>query len=105
MTMLSNDNKFMTIIEPPNYLDGAKVIKWSWSGLYPFGFVYSTDNTSREEIYGFAICQYENSGSIYRFSCNKNWEVIQDSDYESFSDAVNQLPEQYKNVEPNWQLK
>jgi len=105
MTMLSDDKKFMTTIEPPSYLDGARVIKWAWSGQEPFGFVDSDENTIRKEIYGLALCQYENTESIYRFSCDINWEVIQDSEYDSILDAIDQLPEQYKNVEPNWQTK
>lgn len=30
-------------------------------------------------IFGLAVCQYEKSGDIYRFSCNKNWEVEGDA--------------------------
>ncbi len=90
---------------PPNYLDGAKVIKCAWSGQKPFGFIANTDNKSQEEVFGFAICRYENSNNFYRFSCDKNWEVIQDAQYNSIEEAIELLPDQYKNVECNWQAK
>src|SRR5271163_320580 len=72
-------------MEPPDFVDGARVIKWAWSGQQPFGFVPYEDSTEREEIYGLAICRYDGSTSkepIYRFSCDKNWETVQDSIYD-----------------------
>jgi hypothetical protein len=93
------------IIEPPQELDGAKIIKWAWSGHKPFGFVGNTDDTERESIYGLAICSYGDNEGFYRFSCDRNWEVIQDSLYETVEQAIQQLPEQYKNVDANWQTQ
>ncbi len=85
--------------EPLDYLDGAKVIMWAWSGHQPFGFM------GEEEVFGLAICQYEGSHIIYRFSCDKNWEVIQDGVYDTAENAINFLPNQYKNVVANWLFK
>lgn len=93
------------MIAPPNYLDGAKVIKWAWAKQNPFGYVANKDGKQREEIYGLAICQYEKNKSIYRFSCNKKWNTVQDEVYSTVEDAIKQLPEQYKNVKVNWQTK
>ncbi len=93
------------MVEPPDYLDGAKVVQWAWAGQYPFGYVNSNDNNLREEVFGLTICIYEDSKNIYRFSCNKNWVVIQDSPYDSIEEAIMQLPEQYKNVKIVWQTK
>jgi hypothetical protein len=42
--------------EPPDYLDGARVIKWAWSGREPFGYMAHIDGISREAIHGLAIC-------------------------------------------------
>lgn len=89
-------------MERPNYLDGAKVIKWAWSGQVPFGIIENTDGDEKEEVFGLAVCKYEDSDNFYRFSCDKNWEVVQDSLYNSIEDAIRFLPEQYKNVERNW---
>ncbi|MBO9729373.1 MAG: hypothetical protein J7623_12120 [Chitinophaga sp.] len=89
-------------MEPPVYIDGAKVIKWAWSELQPFGIVSNEEESENQEIHGLAICQYENSKKIYRFSCNKNWETIQDGAYRNIEDAVRLLPDQYKNVQANW---
>jgi len=99
MTKYSKDN------EPPDYIDGAKVIKWSWSGQDPFGYIEHKDSASRDEIHGLAICQYEDSRSTYRFSCDKDWEVQQDSPYDSIEDAIERLPDQYKKVKATWRTK
>ena len=49
-------NNASDIVEPPSELDGAKVIKWAWSGLKRFGYVGNDDDPQRQSIYGFAIC-------------------------------------------------
>lgn len=89
-------------MEPPEYIDKAKVIQWAWSGLQPFGIMSSEDGSEREEIYGLAICKYEGSKNIYRFSCDKNWETVQDGVYNDIEEAIRRLPDQYKNVVANW---
>ncbi len=82
--------------KPLNKIDGAKVLESVWSGLTPFGKVGVTD------IYGLAICQYENSNEYYRFSCDENWETQQDGLYNSVQEAKEFLPAQYKKVEADW---
>jgi hypothetical protein len=62
-------------MEPPDYLDGAKVIQWAWSDVKPFGVITIIGGGYNIEIYGLAVCQYEKSDNYYRFSCNKNWQV------------------------------
>jgi hypothetical protein len=98
------------IVEPPDELDGAKVIRWAWSGTAPFGhlpIVGGTDNEASDsiDIFGLAICQYEDSDNVYRFSCDKDWEVQQDGVYKSVDDALRQLPDQYKLVTAKWWTK
>ena len=90
-------------MKPPAYIDGAKVIKWAWSGIEPFGYLGTTDSPEREEVYGIAICKYEKSRGVYRFSCDKNWETVQDGTYATVEDAIRFLPVQYKNIEADWQ--
>jgi hypothetical protein len=82
--------------KPPQKLDGAKVLIWAWSGDLPFGRLGSDI-----EIFGLAICTYDEKG-IYRFSCDQNWDVQQDGLYNSIEEAINQLPEQYKEVSAKW---
>jgi hypothetical protein len=84
--------------KPPPEIDEAKVLYWAWSGSTPFGVVYGLP----DEIYGLAICQYPNSNEVYRFSCTKDWETQQDAVYDSVQQAMEQLPDQYRNVEPVW---
>ena len=91
--------------EPPDYLDGAKVIKWAWAEQQPFGYVGNNNDQARKEIFGLAICQYEENDSVYRFSCDINWDTIQDASYDTADNAIEQLPDQYKNVAANWKTK
>jgi hypothetical protein len=94
------------IVEPPNELDGAKVIKWAWSGDKPFGLIVNGDSDSDStEVFGLAICQYDDSDYVYRFSCDKYWKVQQDGVYETVDDAMMQLPVQYKLVTAKWKTK
>ena len=62
---------------PPVTLDGAAVLFWAWSENVPF-FTMS-DGNQGIPIFGLAVCRYSDAGSVYRFSCNKNWEVENDS--------------------------
>ena len=89
-------------MKPPSTIDGAKIIEWAWSGSKPFGVVQYKDGQISREIYGLAICRYENSNIIYRFCCDKNWETQQDGDYPSIDDAKKFLPDQYSQVIPQW---
>ncbi|MBW8199759.1 hypothetical protein [Flagellimonas abyssi] len=56
---IEKDKEVNQIIEPPDELDGAKVIKWAWSGDKSFGFIPTADSNDTIEIFGFAICQYD----------------------------------------------
>lgn len=62
-----------------------------------------TDSWGMEEVYGLAICKYEDSESFYRFICDKNWETVQDAPFATVEDAIRFLPVQYTNVEADWQ--
>lgn len=89
---------------PPTHLDNAKVLQWAWSGKEPFGQLTDENGQNAIKIYGFAICQYEDSKEIYRFSCTKKWEVVQDMDYDSVEEAKNGLPKQYQTADIVWQI-
>lgn len=89
--------------EPPNFIDDAKVLKWAWSGQEPFGFVCNEDGSEKQAIYGLAICQYEGEETVYRFSCDNDWETVQDATYATVEQAIARLPDQYKNVSADWQ--
>lgn len=102
---LDKDKEVNTIVEPPDELDGARVIKWAWSGDEPFGVLPVADLDDSIEIFGLAICQYDDSNNVYRFSCDKDWEVQQDGVHDSVDDALRQLPDQYKSVTVKWKTK
>ena len=66
-------------VKPPSHLDSAQVLYWAWSGKKPFGIMKDTNGAIAAEIYGFAICIL--GGTIYRFSCDRQWDVQNDTDY------------------------
>ena len=86
---------------PPTHIDGALVLEWAWSDV-PFGEVGFEDGTVAALIYGLALCRYDTSTSIYRFSCGADWETRQDSVYSSIEEAKAQLPRQYQRVLATW---
>ncbi|MCF2907224.1 hypothetical protein L1285_02545 [Pseudoalteromonas sp. DL2-H2.2] len=89
--------------KPPKEIDGAKVVEWAWSGERPFGVLRYESGETASEIFGLAICQYDESDIIYRFSCDSVWEAEQDSGYGSVAEAKENLPEQYRDVKAKWQ--
>lgn len=91
--------------DPPSELDGATVFTWAWSGQNPFGYMGGMNDPHSEAIYGLAICSYDGGKTFYRFSCDIQWQVVQDSFYDSIENAIDHLPEQYKNVAANWQMR
>lgn len=88
-------------VNPPNIIDGARVLEWAWSDE-PFGEMPNDDGTAALLIHGLALCRYENSAEIHRFSCDAIWECAQDVAYDSIEDAKTHLPEQYLRVPAIW---
>jgi hypothetical protein len=94
------------MVYPPDYLDGARVLKWAWSGENPFGYMqYTDDKLPPIEVFGLAICRYEDTKELFRFSCDKSWEVVNDSPENSIDNAIENLPQQYKTVNIIWRDK
>ena len=87
--------------KPPPMLDGARVLWWTWSGDVPFGELPGAADEDRL-IFGFAVCQYD-SGAIYRFTCNKQWQVVQDMDHDNEEDAKADILMQYDVSRVMWQ--
>jgi hypothetical protein len=86
---------------PPSTLDGARVLYWAWSGDEIFGQVNFTNGSLFAKIHGLAICKYE-TGPIYLFSCNEDWEVVGDYDFESVVKAKDHVSSQYGNQGIRW---
>lgn len=91
-------------IKPEKEIDGAKVIELAWSGEKPFGFIPVEGTTCQIAVYGLAICKYNNSEKYYRFSCDKNWNVENDMDYDSINDAKEKIPVQNDVREIKWEI-
>lgn len=73
---------------PPETLDNARVLFWARSEAEPFGAIHFTTGGIAHLIHGFSICRYVEGGPVYRFSCDLNWEVVQDADYPSIEEAM-----------------
>jgi hypothetical protein len=82
-------------VTPPALIDGARVLEWAWSET-PFGEVGDI------AIHGLALCQYDGSTQVYRFSCDAAWSCQQDALYDSVEEAKQALPAQYRRVEAEW---
>jgi hypothetical protein len=79
--------------EPPESLDGARVLAWAWSGEAPFGVVRSGEDAI--EVRGLAVCRYPGATSVYRFACDGAWAVQQDATYADVDEAKRSVPAQY----------
>ncbi len=88
--------------KPPSKIDGADVLRWAWSGSKPFGWVGAEIDPKSNPVYGLAIARYRGESKIYRFSCDKQWETVQDATYKTAEEAMKCLPDQYKEVEALW---
>jgi len=86
---------------PPPRLDGARVFWWAWSDEVSFGPLPGAQGEDYL-IYGFAVCKYD-SGEIYRFTCNRHWEVVQDRDHTDEEEAKADIPSQYEASRVIWQ--
>lgn len=40
------------------------------------------------QIVGLAVCRYNDTGHVYRFSCNEQWEVENDTDWGQSAEAA-----------------
>jgi hypothetical protein len=78
----------LPVIPPPATIDGARVLWWAWAGEEPFGFCGDVP------VYGFAVCRYE-SGTRYRFSCDENWETVNDAVHQDEAEAKTAIPANY----------
>jgi hypothetical protein len=54
-------------------------------------------------IFGFAVCRYDQSGALYRFTCNKHWQVVQDADHRDEEETKAAIPGQYDASRVVWQ--
>jgi hypothetical protein len=90
-------------VKPPSQIDGADVMLWAWSEPGPFFEMPTSDGGPTVPIHGLAICQYVESGAVYRFSCNSVWETENDSPHDSVEGAANAESAQYDVRSVQWQ--
>ena len=88
----------MKNLKPPNEIDGARVVYWAYSQV-PF-FVMA-DGGAGIPIHGLAVAVYS-SGSVYRFSCDRDWETQNDSEWPSVEAATHAASADYEIAEIHW---
>jgi hypothetical protein len=78
-------------------LDGAEVIAISKKD--DFGVIRYSDNSMPPiPVKYLAICKYENDNSIFVFLCNENYEVEQDSVFDTIEEAKHYVLGRNKHV-------
>jgi hypothetical protein len=88
-------------VKPPNKLDGATVLYWA-DAEEPFFRMPCVDSSASSiPIHGLAVARYD-SGSFYRFSCDANWEVQNDSDHGGVDQALHAPSAQYDVGQVAW---
>ena len=90
-------------MKPPNQLDGATVVLWAWSSDRPFFEMPYSDGSGGIPIHGLAVCRYDESEAVYRFSCDSHWDVQNDTDHKSIDDARTCPSAQYDVERVKWQ--
>ena len=80
---------------PPHVVDGAKILDWVWSGDVPFGHILNREGAKICAVHGLAICAYAGDPRIYRFSCDRNWNVEQDAFHDSAAEAKTEVAQLY----------
>lgn len=93
---------FADEVPPPAILDGATVLAWAWSGARRFGAVSFPSGEVAHEVHGLALAGYAGDERVYRFACDRAWEVVQDAEYASVEEAKRLLPAQYREIEAHW---
>lgn len=71
---------------PPPQLDGAIVLRWTRSQRA--GFYELTGPDSPVVVTGMVVARYPNGGPFYLFKCDAQWQVVQDWDCDSLTEAM-----------------
>ena len=70
----------------PKVLDNARVLFYTPQSCY--GTVHYLSGEIADHICYLAICNYKNDTSFYLFGCNKNYEVIDDTPWDSIEECM-----------------
>lgn len=82
----------------PANLDGAKVLYYTQNGNY--GELKLLNGEIADKYSYLAICKYENDEDYYLFCCNENYEVVNDTVWESVEKCMSIASSSYKeNIE------
>ena len=85
-------------MKPPSQIDGARVVYWAYSQV-PFFVMH--DGGPGIPIHGLAVAVYS-TGSVYRFSCDRDWETQNDSEWDSVESALHAASGDYNIAAIHW---
>ena len=102
--------------KPPQYLDGAKVLKYvhinsevPFTGKSNLYFINPdlpkndpNYSTKIGRVPNLAICQNEGDSDYLLFYCNKDWGVLFAAGCESVESAIKKAAVDYVGIENNW---
>jgi hypothetical protein len=94
--------------EPPETLDGARVLAFSVidGSVTPTG---GTTHRIEDEVLGpaagLAIAQYDGDGQFYLFYCDPAWQVVTDTCHPSLELAREQAEFEYSGVSSRWHIR
>jgi hypothetical protein len=80
------------MVTPPTFLDGARVLQFASLGTaQPSGrarHVVNGDEVTR--FAAVAIARYDDSSSAHLFYCDRDWQVVTDTEHEDVDAAIQQ---------------
>ena len=77
----------------PEILDNAKVLYYTPREHY--GLVRYTTGEIADHICYLAICKYNNACTYYLFGCDKDYEVVSDSPWDSVEECMTVARDSY----------
>lgn len=72
--------------KPPATLDGAEVLCWVASQREVFYQLAGSDPPTA--VAGMVVARYADGGQIYLFKCDADWQVVQDWDCGTVTEAI-----------------
>lgn len=95
------------MIPPPDFLDNAKVVRWSVIDDRHCA-TGNCRHVVRGELQGpaagLAICRYDDETAFYLFGCDAVWNVVTDTWHETLDDALKQAELEYEGITATWQV-
>jgi hypothetical protein len=93
------------MINPPNRIDNAHVIVYlilTATNERTRKTMHIVEGNLIQEVFGLAICKYDDDEGFYLFYCDDEWRAVTDTYHASVQDAKEQAAFEYTNTEDGW---